>query len=244
MNLKSLAVCIALFGVPLLTCQAADSPSLDEILARNIQAHGGKAALQKHKARVMKGTMEMNGTSSPVEVYALAPNKVFTQTEITGMGTITEGFDGQIAWSKNPWEGLKIKSGDELLKAKRDADLQRPLRMKEVYPGLTVKGREKLGTNEVYVLEAKPTATSSETFYIDTKSGLTIRQRSTLNGSAGEVRMTADLRSYKAVDGVQYPHEVDLLILAGGQEMKMTLKIRQVTHPVSIEASRFAKPAS
>lgn len=243
MKFKLLASWAALLAICSFSSFAGELPSLDEILAKNLQAQGGKAALQKIKARVMKGTVEMNGTTSPVEIYALAPNKVFTKTDIVGLGTITEGFDGQVAWSKNPWEGLKIKTGDELQKAKRDADINRAVRMKEAFPGLVAKAREKIGTNEVYVLEAKPTPTSSETFYIDVKSGLTTRQRSTLNSSAGEVRMTADLRDYKAVDGAQYPHRVDMAITAGGQDIKMSLKIAEVTHPSSLDAARFAKPA-
>lgn len=237
---------IVLFLASSFCLPAADAPSLDQILKNMIKAQGGEKAIRAVKARVMRGTVQMAGAAgapSPMEAFAMAPNKSSTKTDIAGLGTVMEGFDGQVAWAKNPWEGLRLKTGDELAKTKRDSDLYRVLRMKELYPGLSVKGQEQVGTNSTYVLESKPTPTSVERFYINSKTWLPVRQESILQVNGGEVRSVANLLQYKPADGVQYPRRVDLAISTGGQDIALALTITDITHPATVETARFAKPA-
>jgi hypothetical protein len=242
-NLVSILVAMAALAITH-SAVAAETPSVDEIIARSLKAQGGKEVLQKIKARQMKGTVEISGAgaSGALELYAQAPNKIFSKTDLTGMGVITEGFDGKVAWSKNPWEGLKEKTGDELQKARRDADFYRGMRMKELYPDIKTAGKEKVGDTEAYVLESKPSPTSAERFYFDAKTGLPVRQQSTFQKGDTEVRSTSTLGDFKAVDGVLYPHRVDVAVSAGGQEFVLTLKLSEIKHPGSVDASRFAKP--
>lgn len=216
---------------------------MDEVLAKCIKAQGGKEALGKIKARVMKGTIEFNGASSPVEILAMAPNKGLSKTDLEGVGLILDGYDGQVAWSKNPWGGLNIKSGDELQKARRDADFYRFLHMKELYPGLVVKESSRVGSNQVWVLEAKPTSTSVERFMVDAKSGLITRQESGFESGGNVVKTTVNLHDFRPVDGIKYPHKIDIVVDNAGQSMELAMKIQEITHPKSIEASRFAKPS-
>ena len=53
----------------------AQTPSVETVLDKYVQAVGGRAAVEKLTSRVMKGTMDNSddGTTSPIEVYAKAP---------------------------------------------------------------------------------------------------------------------------------------------------------------------------
>ncbi|MGH7973219.1 MAG: hypothetical protein ACREIC_31255, partial [Limisphaerales bacterium] len=143
--------------------QAADEPSVDSVLAKYVSASGGKATLEKITSRVTKIRIESEALgASEGEVYSLAPDKIASHIEMPNSGAIDEGFDGKVAWAKSPWQELREKAGDELAKARRDAQFYRILNFKKVYPDLAYKGVEKVGDEEACVLESKPTATSKE----------------------------------------------------------------------------------
>src|SRR5215813_10592858 len=91
--------------------------SVDQILKQHLQAIGGKAAFDKLKSRVMKGTYALptKGYSTTVEVYAKPPNKyAFYMTGPSN--TAARGFNGALGWSRNyAEEGLRTLTGAELL---------------------------------------------------------------------------------------------------------------------------------
>jgi hypothetical protein len=227
--------------------RAADSaPSVDSILEKFVAASGGKAALEKVTSRVIKGSLEVIGTPAMTnwEMYAKAPNKQFSQAELSGMGTFTDGFDGAVAWSKNPFDGLRVKEGEELAKVKRDADFHRELKLKTLYPGLAFKGTEKVDGEDAHVLESKPSGSSTERFSFSVKSGLLVRQESEFAGPQGKISADIRLEDYRATDGVKYPYALKVKMNAGGQEFEFSLKIKELRHNVTIEDAKFAKPAS
>jgi len=234
----------AALAAPLRAAESA--PSVDSILEKFVAATGGKAALEKITSRVIRGSLEAAGGPATTnwEMYAKAPNKQFSQAELTGMGTLMDGFDGAVAWAKNPYEGVRVKEGDELAKVKRDADFHRELNFKTLHPGLAFKGTEKLDGDEVHVLESKPTASSLERFSFSAKTGLLVRNESEFTGQQG--KMSVDIRSedFRVVDGVKYPYLLKIKINAGGQEFEFSIKIKELQHNVAIEDAKFAKPAS
>jgi zinc protease len=225
--------------------RAADAPSVDSILAKHITAIGEKTVLEKISSRVMKIKIHSETLGdSEGELYAKAPNKVMSQIELGGNGAITEGFDGTVAWTKTPWEGLREKAGDELAKVKRDAEFHRELKLKTLYPDLAYKGTEKVGDEEALVLESKPTPTSKERFSYSAKTGLLIRQESELQGPQGQINVILLAQDYKAVDGIKYPHLLKIKISAGGQTFEFNWNVIEVKHDVKIEDAKFTKPSA
>lgn len=140
---------------------AADAPTVDSILAKHIEAIGGKEALEKLHSRHVQFKVESDTTgNSEGEVFAQVPDRQRSHVELGTAGVIDEGFDGTVAWAKNPWQGLRLKTGDELAKVKRDAQFHRELRYKSLYPDLAYKATEKVGDEEAWVLESKPSRRS------------------------------------------------------------------------------------
>jgi len=220
----------------------ADSmPSVDQIVAKYIDALGGKAALEKINSRMQKGSLDIPamGAGGPMEIYEKAPNKTLTVINIAGFGAIQEGFDGTVAWAQDPQSGLREKSGVELTDAKLDAEFYKPLKIKELYPTLTLKGKEKIGDKDAYVVEAKPAAGSPEKWYFDTQTGLLVRQDTERESPQGKVPIETYLEDYKAVDGVKVPHTVRI----ANPQFSVTVQITEIKTNVAIEDSKFAKPS-
>ena len=237
----------ALFGSTLTftwPAAAADAPTVDSILARHIEALGGKAAMAKFHSRRVQFKMESellgNGEG---EVFAQAPDRQRSHIDFGTNGIIDEGFDGTVAWAKNPWQGLRVKTGDELAKVKRDADFHPELNYKSLYPDLAYKGIEKVGDEEAWRLESKPTATSKEQFWFSAKTAMLIRQESQFEGPNGAVNINILPQDYKTVDGLKFPGTMKMKVSSGGQEYEFSLKFLDVKHNVEIDSSKFAKPA-
>jgi hypothetical protein len=223
---------------------AADAPTVDAILSKHIEASGGKAAMERVNSRLIKFKLESETfADSEGEVFATVPNKQRSHVELATAGAIDEGFDGAVAWAKTPWEALRVKGGDELAKVKRDADFHRNLKLKSLYPGLAYKATEKVGEEEAYLLESKPTASSKERFWFGAKSGLLVRQESEFEGPQGVVNINMLTQDYKTFDGLKYPGVTKLKISVGGQNIEFTMKAVDVKHNVKIDAAKFAKPA-
>lgn len=220
---------------------ADDTPTVDSILDKFIEASGGKAALEKIKTRIIKGDIDILGSASEWTAYAKPPNKQFSEFSNAAFGAVADGFDGTVAWSKSQ-AGIRVKEGEELAKTKRDADFYRYLNLKKLYPDLAYKGTDKVGDEEVRVLESKPSATSKERFSFSSKSGLLIRQESEFEGPEGKFSLAVRQDDYRAVDGIKYPHGMKFKLGAGGQEFEFAIKIKEVKHDTAIEDAKFAKP--
>ena len=224
---------------------AQESPTVDSVLERYVKASGGKSALEKITSRTIKGKLENQMIPGGAEwrFYAKAPDKQLVEVEIPGLGKSEDAFDGQVAWSKNP-VGMRVKTGDELAKAKRDSQFMRELHFKTIFPNLVAKGADKVDGEDANVLEFKAAGESKETFFFGQSSGLLLRQDSEFSTSQGKVISKAVFSDYRLVDGVNFPHAIKGTLSMAGQELEFTLKITEVQHNIKMEDSKFSKPAA
>jgi zinc protease len=225
----------------------AVAPTVDQVLDQFVQAIGGKAALQKLSSRVIKGTVEMAsmGLSLTWESYSKAPAKQLSVIETPLIGTVLEGCNGKIAWSKNPMTGLTEKTSEELAKACRDADFYRDLNLKTIYANLTPKGLEKVGGEDAYVLEAKPSAGSLERLYFNTKTGLLVRQDSEIETATGKTKAQVYPEDYRTIDGIKVPFNMRIIADVPNQpQTTVTIKFLEVKHNVPVDDAKFDKPGA
>lgn len=221
---------------------AAALPSVDEILDKYVKACGGKEAIQKHTSRTTKGTFEIEsmGISGGFQSFAKAPNKNAMVIEIPGFGTVQQVFDGTKAWDSNPQTGLRELSGAELAAQKRDADFYQAINLKSHYSKMTVKGKEKVGTAEAYLVEAVPNEGSAEKLYFDASTGLLIRTDTERESPEGKMAIEAYMSDYKMVDGVNIPHTLKQVT----PMFSMTIKMEEIKHNATVEDAKFNKPAN
>lgn len=217
-------------------------PTVDQVVEKHVQAVGGKAAMEKLTSRVIKGTIEIPamGIKGTTESYAKAPNKFATNSNIDGIGNFLQGFDGKTAWEQNPMAGFRVMSGAELALVKRDSEFYGDLKFKELYPKAVVKGKQKLGDRDVYLIEATPAEGGPEQLYYDAQTGLLTRRDFVLDSPQGQLPTETYLEDYKEVDGVKVPFTVR----QSNPAVAFTIKITEVKHNVAIDDAKFNKPAS
>ena len=218
------------------TTAAAQLPILDQVLDKYIQAIGGKAAIEKLTSRIIKGSLVAPGGNAPIEIYEKSPNKFLVIINSPVSGVSQNGFNGAEAWSQNSQRGLREMSGPEVENFKREYDLHKEIKLKELYPRMTVKSREKIGDREAYVVEAVTGDGVSEAMFFDVGTGLLVRRDVTLQGTT----IQGYLEDYREMDGVKLP----FTIRRTRADFSFTYKFDEVIHNVAIEDAKFNKPAS
>ena len=243
MNARSGCLLIALVALVLAgSARAADAPpTATQILDRYIQAAGGRPALEKLKSRVMKGSVEVTalGASGQFEVRSKAPNRQVSKIEFGGFGTMREGYDGTNGWTAVPGLGGKAKTGADLARAGRSTAFPRELKLAETYARFEVKGAAKVGPLDTWLLEAFPKDGKPDRLYFDQKSGLLVREESTIGAITGEMLFQIDLGDYREVDGVQVPFSLKIPQPA---EMGFQVKLTEVKHNGELADADFAPP--
>jgi len=220
----------------------ASLPTVDQVLDKYVQALGGKAAIEKQTSRVGKGTFEIPafGASGTIETYAKAPNKTASIIDIPGFGTVKQGFDGKVGWGVDPQSGLHEQSGGELASTSLQAVFNRDLKLKELYPKITVKGKDKVGDKDTIVLEATPAEGSPEQWYFEAASGLLVRRDAEVDSPQGKMSIQVYFDAYKEFDGVK----IAAAIRQVRTDFTLNIKLDEVKHNVAIDDAKFAKPAN
>ena len=225
------------------TAKPAESlPTIHQILEKYERVLGNKATAEKFQTVYMKGSLEVPsaGLSGTIEIFSKAPNKQAVFSDLPRYGTVKNVFNGSEGWMESPNQGIDNVTGVGLAEMRRNADLMREYKLKELYPKMKLLGKEKSGDRDAYVLEATPTEGSAEKLYFDTQTGLLIRNDCETDGPEGRLLSERYLEDYKAVDGIQYP----MTLRQDTPSYDLVIKISEVKHDVPVDDSKFEKPAS
>lgn len=215
-------------------------PAVSDVLAKYVKSLGGREANEKIKSRVQKGSVELSpmNIKGTAEIYAAAPDKSLIVLNIGGIGEIREGYDGTTAWSINPIQGNRDKTGQELMQVKIASNFYREINLEKLYSKMEVKGIEKVGEREAYVVIAAAEGVPNETLYFDTASGLLVRSDTTAVSPEGNTNTTTYYEDYREVDGVMVPFKVRSVL----PQFAIISTFTEVKQNTVIEDARFRKP--
>lgn len=234
------AVAGALAAPSVARAQSGDLPKAEALIERYIEVTGGKAAYEKLKSRIAKGSLEMaaQGVKGTLTIYQAAPNKMYTQTEITGIGGSEEGCDGEIAWEKSTMMGPRLKTGDEKALALRGAVFNAELHWRKFYKKAETVGIEDVNGKPAYKVEMTPNEGKTEIQFYDKESGLVVKSMSVLPTQMGDIPVESYMSDYREVDGVKMSHKLTQKLAM--QEVVVTME--KIEHNKDIPASRFELP--
>lgn len=239
-GLTQVAVLAALLS-PAYIVQADELPKAEEILDKFIEVTGGKAAYEKVHNETWTGTFEFvgKGIKGKATSYRAEPNLSVTTIDLEGIGTITEGTDGETAWTNSAMQGPRIKLGDERAIAMREATFRGPLMWRKLFKQAEMAGEESVDGQPCYKVILTPAEGKPQTEYYDKKSNLMVKMMMTLASPMGEIPAETTLSDYKEESGLLYPHSVRQKAM--GQEFLVT--IDSVKYNVDMPKDRFDLPA-
>ncbi len=217
----------------------AATPAAEQVVANYVKAVGGRAAIEKVKSRVMKGTMDAGaGALFTLEIKQKAPDKSLSVMEVPDQGQVRQGFDGNTGWESAPNQGVQEITGVMLASVRRNSQFYRWLRMKELFAKLEMVGTAKVGDRDAYVMEATPAEGYVEKFYFDTETGLLVKWDYQLDSPGGVLAFETFYEDYRAVDGVKLP----FMLRQTSPDNALLFKFTEIKQNVELDDAQFAKP--
>ncbi|MCX6561429.1 MAG: DUF620 domain-containing protein [Candidatus Aminicenantes bacterium] len=197
----SLGVALVLFSGLAATAGAQEAK---DILAKMIEAQGGRKALESVRTSTASGSMELvqMGMSGGVTMYQKEPDKLRIDIELMGL-IITQATDGAQAWMTDPQSGTTQEMPEAMGKSlKRQAigsdALLAPEKIGLVY---AAKGREKVGNKDCYVLEQAFADGTTATLFVDAATGLLLKSKAKAQDpmTGGDVETETLYEDYRKV---------------------------------------------
>ncbi|MCL4524585.1 MAG: DUF620 domain-containing protein [Acidobacteria bacterium] len=213
-------------------------PTAEQLIAKYVQAIGGRAAIERVTSRVTTGTMDLGGTLISMELSEKAPDKFLSILEVPGVGAVKQGYDGKIGWEQTPNQGVQELEGATLAAVRRNAQLYRWLRMKELFEKLELSGAVKVGDRDTYVMDATPPEGHVEKFYFDSETGLLLKRDYKLDTPDGLLTFETFYEDYRVVDGIKMAFALRRV----GPDNVVSLKFTEIKQNVELDNARFAKP--
>jgi outer membrane lipoprotein-sorting protein len=238
---KILTIAVALILLPL----AIDAQTVDEIIAKNIQAHGGVEKLKAVQTLRESGKYNAGSLNAEVVQEGKRPDKVREEFLIQGFALI-RAYDGKSAWRVSPFEGRKdaeTLSQDDMKDLVVDADMDGPLvNYKEKGHKAELQGHDPVEGTDCYKIKLTLKNGDIRTYYLDADSFLEIKleTQTMIRGALQESETY--FGDYDAVGGVYYPFAIETGQKGDPDKVKITLE--KVEQNVPLDESLFAMPAS
>ena len=216
-------------------------PTVDELLARYVEAMGGAKAINAITSRAIKGTVDVAGLSrgGSFETHTQAPNKSTTVIDAYPFGKVTVGYNGRSGWSQTQQGVQPIKAAAELASLQRDSDIYSVVRVKSNYAKVTLAGTSHIGYREVYVLDLKPAVGAVERLYLDVKTYLPARMNTARKLGAALAPVEVYFDDWQAVDGIKYPFSISQRF----DKLTLSFTVKEIRHNVPLDAKIFEPPA-
>ncbi len=195
-------------------------PTVDEIVARHLEATGGRTAWENVATETRKGVALPESANLPLEVVSRAPGKWIFTIRLPNGRTLKHGFDGIQGWEDRG--RVTAIEPDAILDETLIYDPFWVLRIRDYFPILTLRGMERNGADNIYVIEAKPVTGRARILFFDARRGFLTR--------AGKT-MYAD---YRDCGGVKVP----FLVRYGFQ----TFRFSEVRHGDAVDDAVFRMP--
>ena len=132
----------------------ANLPSVDQILAKYVQAVGGMDAISKITSRTATGKITLGPRQFPVQIFYKSPNESAVVTQLPNGDSATI-YNNQQGWSSTPGRSVRDMSSSDIASAALDADLQFPADANHVFKELKVTGEEKIGDKATYAIAGR-----------------------------------------------------------------------------------------
>jgi len=212
-----------LAGIALPRLVAADLPKAETILDKYVEVTGGKAAYQKLHSQSESGIFEMAaaGIKGAVINYRAEPNLTYTEITLEGIGKITDGSDGKVAWSNSAMQGPHVKEGAERAQAMETARFNGELNWRDTYKTAETVGMEAVDGKDCYKVVLTPAEGPAVTHFYNKGSGLLEKISMTTQSPMGEVHVDSFPSDYRKEGDILMPHKVRQSV--AGQEFTITI---------------------
>ncbi len=221
---------------------SAGAQTVDEIVAKNLEAKGGLEKLKATNSVRMMGTALVQGTSVPVTTVSKRPNMMRNEIEMGGQ-KLVQAFDGTSMWMLVPgMPAQEVPPGPqtEMLKRGLNSQFDPPfVDYKEKGHKIELQGKESEAGKDVYHLVVTPKEGPVSHYYIDAATGLETRTVTEIEDPAMKGKMETRMTDYRNIDGRMVPFSMTQMV--NGTTVA-EMKFEKVEFNVPIDDTLFKMP--
>jgi len=234
---------------PALNAQELKPLTVDELVAKNIEAKGGLDALHAVRSLRLKGKMLVN--QGQIEFAYVQtkrrPGQVRSELMLQGM-TLVQAYDGTEGWKISPFGGRKDPekmSADDAKSLIEDAEIDGPLVDWEA-KGSTVEylGPEDVDGTLAHKLKVVRKNGDVSYVYLDPDHFLEIRILTQRLEQGAQVEVETDLGDYEKIAGVFFPFSVEAGPKGATDKQKVVFEKADANVPVEDGEFKFPTPVS
>jgi hypothetical protein len=239
----------------LLSCAAthaqtpASTPTVDWLVAKNIQAKGGATALEAIKTIRFEGRLLVNQGQIELKYTQTKkrPGKVRSDAVVQGM-TLVQAFDGTSGWKIYPIYGRKDPekmSADEAKSLIEEAEIGGPLENWEAQgKTVTYLGTEDVEGTAAHKLKVVRKNGDVSYVYLDPDYFLEIRILDQRLEQGALVEVETDLGDYEKVNGVYFPFSIEAGSKGSTDKQKTIIEKGEANIPVDDAIFEFPAKAT
>ena len=219
--------------------------TVDEILAKNVEARGGAEKWKSVQSYRLTGKMVMGGgMEAPFTMTKKRPENLRIDFSFQGM-TGTQAYDGKSGWAIMPFLGKKDPEpmSDDMLKAvKEQADFDDQMWDYKT-KGHTVEllGKADVEGTPAYKIKLTTKEAMESTIYVDAETFLTVKVEAKRKVQGQEIEGESSIGNYQEFDGILFPMSIESK--AKGAPGGQTFTIEKVEINPTIADDVFKMPA-
>ena len=240
-----LKIPLAVFLLSLSVC-AANAQTVDDIIAKYIQARGGVEKLRS--IQTLRSTSSYRTGRGLRVVYVQEnkrPDKVREEDIVQGTAQV-EAYDGKTGWEVSPFEGRKdaqLLSEDDLKPLLEDADIDGQLvDYKQKGHKAELIGHDSVEGTDCYKIKLTLNNGTVLYYYLDTDSNLELKvdTQRMIRGALQESE--AYFGDYEQVNGIYFPFAIETA--EKGAPSRTAYTVEKVEINVPLNDSLFVVPAA
>ena len=236
-------ILILFVAIALFSCANTFAQTVDELVNKNIQAHGGADKLKAIKSVKMSGKMSMQGgMEAPFVFEKKRPDKLRIEFIVQGITGI-QAYDGATAWALMPFTGSKDPqkmTADDTKDMVEQADFDGPL-VDYKAKGNTIEyvGKEDVEGTEAHKLKLTLKNGNVRYLYLDPDTGLEMKATAMIKREGVETSVDSFFGDYKEVNGMTFPFSIEQKV-KGQPGPQFT--VEKVELDVDLQDSLFVMP--
>ncbi len=238
----ALAACFTMAAVAQTT---QPSITLDELLAKNLKAHGGADKVNAIKSVRISTTVEYApGADAQFLIEVVRPDKVHYGFTLQGM-TQSQGYDGKTGWGNDPFDGKRDPEPlgeDDLKDIQEQAEFGFPLvAYKDQGYKMEYLGMEPVEGSDAYKVKITLPNGDDVTYFLDADYFLEIREEVKRRVRGAEREIDTSIGNYKEVNGVEFPFYYETGTKGNPNTQKFSVDKIEI-NPPGMNDAYFAMP--
>lgn len=229
------------------TAQALSSPSVSQLIDKNVDARGGLQAWRAVHTITFSGKLDAGGKSKTQLPFVLEKKRARkTRVELVfNNDTAVQVYDGVNGWKVRPYLGRRTVepyTPEELKSAGFESDLDGPL-VDYAAKGNKVELEriEKIENKDAYRLKVTMKGGLIQHVWLDAGTFLEVKVEGTPRRMDNKMRpVSIYLRDYRSVNGLKVPYVIETAVEGNRDTHKMFIESVAVNQ--KLDDALFAKP--